>query len=694
MKGKDKNMDAVKSVVLSMVSAIVLTGSAAVRLASPFADNMVLQRGMRVPVWGRAAAGEKVSVSFAGQTKSCTAGADGTWRVDLEPLTASAEGRELKVVSATDGSGATLRNVVVGEVWFASGQSNMEMSILCGHTRYRDGNGILMTALARRPGIRFTSMPQVNVKKPVLDRKIAWHDFSAKSFRDESIRVGICLGTKGLMSAVAFYYALSLHDATGIPVAIVDVNWGGSAIEPWYADGTGGMWNGMVAAFAPMATRGFIWYQGCTNARDGRGYYGKLRHLHDTWAKAFENPALKLYIVQLAPFKKSWFEIQKAQAQYAADEKNAALAVTCDLPNLIDIHPNDKEPIGRRLALHALKDVHGFTDIVADSPTLKSWRVDAKGRFALTFNDASSWYWYNPDRSPARGFEVAGPDGVFHPAFIANRRTGGDIVRDRELIIACKAVSKPCRLRYLYSSPFTGSLYSGDSGLPLGPFELDASDPMDTRRALAKLGDALKRPELAGFRRIYSADLPARGAFPGYTFDGTKDAGAFTRVAYVLELENPKGFTDWVLAAMDAFSSKPADLGVPYAKGTCIQRPVMNLLVRSNLLSVKEVTDAPGGVIEFYKMNYRQKCALPGIGGSDKLCDFNDTPVPADPGYGAMQVHDSVNKATIFAYNNISGIVSGIPDVGIGNNAVDSPDWTFACNAGDYRVRRLTILVR
>ena len=80
---------------------------------------------------------------------------------------------------------------------------------------------ILMTALARRPGIRFTSMPQVNVKQPVLDRKIAWHDFSAKNFKDESIRVGICLGTKGLMSAVAFYYALSIHDATGIPVAIV-----------------------------------------------------------------------------------------------------------------------------------------------------------------------------------------------------------------------------------------------------------------------------------------------------------------------------------------------------------------------------------------------------------------------------------------------------------------------------------------
>ena len=469
-----------KTLVAAALCAAGCAAEAALRTAAPFGDGMVLQRGRKVPVWGGADAGREVVVTFAGQRKCAKADAAGAWRVDLEPLEACAEGRDLVVACGAEK--ATIRDVLVGEVWFASGQSNMEQSILSGHTRYRDGDGILMTALARRPGIRFTSMPQVNVPKPALDCKIAWHDFSAKSFRDESIRVGICFDTKGLLSAVAFYYALSIHDATGIPVAIVDASLGGTPIEPWYADGTGGLWNGMVAAFAPMANRGFIWYQGCANANDGRAYYAKLRHLHDTWAKAFENPALKLYIVQLSPFRQSWFEIQQAQAQYAADEKNAALAVTCDLANMDDIHQNHKEPIGRRLALHALKDIHGFADIVADSPALKSWRIDENGRFALTFDDASSWYWYNPDGSPARGFEVAGPDGVFHPASIANERTGGDIIRNRELVIACEAVARPSRLRYLYSPPFAGSLYSGDSGLPLGPFELDATKGRDTSR--------------------------------------------------------------------------------------------------------------------------------------------------------------------------------------------------------------------
>lgn len=200
-----------KTLVAAALCAAGCAAEAALRTAAPFGDGMVLQRGMKVPVWGGADAGQEVVVTFAGQRKCAKADAAGAWRVDLEPLEACAEGRDL--VIACGAETATIRDVLVGEVWFASGQSNMEQSILSGHTRYRDGNGILMTALARRPGIRFTSMPQVNVPKPALDRKIAWHDFSAKSFRDESIRVGICFDTKGLLSAVAFYYALSIHDA-------------------------------------------------------------------------------------------------------------------------------------------------------------------------------------------------------------------------------------------------------------------------------------------------------------------------------------------------------------------------------------------------------------------------------------------------------------------------------------------------
>jgi sialate O-acetylesterase len=127
-----------------------------------------------------------------------------------------------------------------------------------------------------------------------------------------------------------------------------------------------------------------------------------------------------MYFVQLAPFKRSWYDLQLAQARFAAEEKNAGMAVTCDLGNPHDIHPNDKEPVARRLVLHALKDVYGFDDVIADSPTLKSFRVDEKGRFVLDFKDATSWYGYASDNTAPGGFEIAGDDGVFYPAHVAN----------------------------------------------------------------------------------------------------------------------------------------------------------------------------------------------------------------------------------------------------------------------------------
>ncbi|MBQ4198925.1 MAG: hypothetical protein II649_03475 [Kiritimatiellae bacterium] len=457
-----------KKLYLIAATCAAAAAQAEVAPAAPFAHNMVLQREMRVPVWGKARPGEDVKVAFAGQVKTCKAGADGAWRVELDPMPACKEPRTLEI------GGNSLTNVLVGEVWFASGQSNMEDPILSDNSRYRDGWGQTMTALARRPGIRFYTSPQISSKTPNLDRAIVWRDFSAKTFKDLDARVPICLWTKGLVSAVGFYYALAIHDATGIPVGLVDVSWGGARLEPWIAP-SGDMWKGMVAAFAPMANRGFIWYQGCSNAKDGAAYAGKMHTLYNSWAKAFENPALKLYFVQLAPFSKSWFDVQLAQARFAAEEKNAGMAVTCDLGNAWDIHPNDKEPVARRLALHALKDVHGFADVIADSPTLKTCKAGDGGRVVMTFDNATSWYGYTPNNAYPAGFEVAGDDGVFHPAGIANaladRGRKGKVFVGRELVVVSDKVKNPRRVRYLFSKPWTGSLYASDSGLPVGPFE-------------------------------------------------------------------------------------------------------------------------------------------------------------------------------------------------------------------------------
>lgn len=698
LKGKTmKTRELLKTIVLT-AGAMTSAVRADVVSGTPFADGMVLQRDALVPVWGKAAPGEKVTVTFAGQTKTCVAGQDGAWRVNLDPMSASRENRILRIAGASNAE--EIRDVLVGEVWFASGQSNMECPIWGANPRYRDGQGAMMIAKTRRPFIRYAKNARTVARAPRLGWKGVWRDYSPASFK---------ASFKYNLSAVAFYYALELHDALGIPVGIIDSSWGGSRIEPWIPAAAfdappqipekpgkqtpTALWNGMVAAWAPFAIRGFIWYQGCSNAGQARSYCGHMHRLRDGWAKAFERPDLKLYFVQLAPFSRSWFNLQMAQRRFAEEEKNAAMVATCDLGNIWDIHPNDKETVAKRLVLQALKRDYGFTDIIADSPTLKSWKIDGD-KFVLSFNDATGWYCYNADRSGPAGFEIAGPAGKFVPAKVAGVSGNGN-VSGADIVVSAEGVSTPRRLRYLYSKPWIGSLYSFDSSLPLGPFEIDARDPAEGRRGgPAKLGDALKVPELAGFRTVLAADLPA-SRFAGYSVDRTASAGAYTRVAYALELQRRDGSVDWAVAAMDAFTADPAELGVPCVKKTFFQQRVANLVVRSNRESVKEGMMPQGGIIEFFNVNYAKGKGLKDAPGDGGRYDCNDRASSADAasdGYGCMQVHDAASGATVFAYNRFN---KELADIGIGPNLEGGElDWTFMMNADDYAVRRLTVLVK
>ena len=206
-----------------------------------------------------------------------------------------------------------------------------------------------------------------------------------------------------------------------------------------------------------------------------------MHALYNGWAKEFANPGLKLYFVQLAPWGNAGIaKIQMAQAKFAAEEKNAAMAVINDVGNLKDIHPNDKRTVARRLSLHALKRDYGWDSVRDNSPTLKSWKIDGD-KFVLSFNDADGWYVYNPDRSMAVGFEVCGTNGVWKTAKIVNlaeskNRNGKPQwlgpVSGRDLIVASDEVKEPAKLRYLHSSPWFGSLYN-DACLPLGAFAIE-----------------------------------------------------------------------------------------------------------------------------------------------------------------------------------------------------------------------------
>jgi len=514
------------ALLVSCLSSLVLSASAAIELGAPFADGMVLQRGMKVPVWGKATAGNVVCVAFAGQEVSATVGANGTWRVDLEPLIASAESRTIELTEKEPGflfdttvGSLEIKDVLVGEVWFCSGQSNTDCPIDGSHPHYRDGQGGTIVQMTMKPNVRLVKNDLIPATKPRDGYRATWRKMTPQTLSRD--------GKTRLPSAMGYLFALELANSLDIPVGLIDSSWGGTNIDAWtppegYANvpsladvaalpclsereftesktngvyktarnaGVYGgwqqqpsaLWNGMVAAYAPMAMRGFIWYQGCHNGWEADRYCDKMHALYDGWSKAFANPDLKLYFVQLAPWNNGFYNLQLAQAKFEREEKNAAMAVINDVGCLTDIHPNDKRTVAKRLALHALKRDYGFDWAVDNSPTLAAHRVE-NGRFVLSFKDVREWYLYNEDWSLKNGFEVAGADGIWKPAEIENvknRKEAGKMhgacrgdIDGKDLIVYSPEVKEPVKLRYLYTSPFKGNLYN-EVNLPLGAFEIN-----------------------------------------------------------------------------------------------------------------------------------------------------------------------------------------------------------------------------
>ena len=492
-----------KKIIIAASILAVFAVQAKVKLAAPFADGMVLQREMPVRVWGTADAGEKIQVSFGGMSASTVADASGKWLVELPPMKASKTSRTLDV------NDVRVSDVLVGEVWMCAGQSNTDCPIWGKNPRYRDGWGSMMLMTTDRPFVRLVKTPNVMSTEPKLDVKVEWMKMTPALW--DAFKAG-----KRMPSAMGYYYALELANALDIPIGIIDASWGGTNIDAWtprcgYKGISGlenerdwaliasnewksdmnkgpinaahqqpsALWNGMIAAYVPMSVRGLIWYQGCTNSGEPHRYAAKMQALYNGWSSEFRNPDFSLYFVQLAPWGFPHIaKIQEAQADFAAAEKNAAMAVINDVGNLHDIHPNDKRTVAKRLSLHALKRNYGWKNVQNESPTLKSWRIEG-GKFVLSFNNADSFYLYNPDYSMNTGFEICGADGVWKKAAISNLKytmrngkkhyTGP--VEGNEVVVEAEGVTDPKKLRYLYCAPWFGSLY-GDSGLPVGAFHI------------------------------------------------------------------------------------------------------------------------------------------------------------------------------------------------------------------------------
>jgi len=459
-------------------------------------DHMVVQRGEPVTVWGSAADGEKVSVEFRGQKRE-TVAEKGRWRVKFD---AAEPGEPATIVMSAAPGRYVVRDVLVGEVWVASGQSNMEMPVDVRYwpSRY-DGvaNAKDEVAAGNHPQIRMFYVPRV----------------AAGALRDDSGgQWNVCSPqTVGGFSAVAYFFARKLNQKLKVPVGMIDCSLGATYIEPWTPlTGLAGvpelteitkktqaelaeyekaaaaspgqppashqhqptrLYNGMVHRLTPLPIRGAIWYQGEGNVGDGMLYYHKMRALIDGWRGAWNDPAMPFLYVQLAPFdygkykgSKNPFKLPALwEAQTAALQiPNTGMVVTTDITDVENIHPPNKQDVGLRLALWALANTYGQQNVPHRGPQYSRHVVEG-GKVRLFFDHTNGGL-ASRDGQPLSWFTVAGEDKVFHPATAA---IDGDTV-----LVTCDKVVKPQAVRFGWHKLATPNL-ANQAGLPAVPFRTD-----------------------------------------------------------------------------------------------------------------------------------------------------------------------------------------------------------------------------
>jgi sialate O-acetylesterase len=552
---------------------VALSVRAEVRLHNLFTDHMVLQQGTETPIWGWAADGEKVTVEFQGQTASTTA-RKGRWQVKLKNLKPG-PASSLKVYSTHRGSDDAhdehttlqINDVVVGEVWLASGQSNMEWSM---NRSFDPTNDIQQSANAN---IRLFTVPKLKLGSPTNNVNARWKECGPDSVPG--------------FSAVAYYFARDLQKALGVPVGIIHSSWGGSPAEVWIRKevmaednefnkdileasskpraafdasvrtweqqrdaalkaGTNftrprpSMWipaelyNGMIAPLIPYALNGAIWYQGESNAGRAWQYRRLFPAMIENWRDDWDRDFTFLE-VQLAPWDKNrkrtveeitaqptesdWAELREAQLLATRKLKQVGMAVITDVGDKDDIHPTRKEPVGARLALLA-RQITYKENIVADGPTYRRVRFE-DGRAILSFKNTGGGL--EAKGGELRGFALAGADKSF---VWAKAVIDGD-----KVIVSDATVPKPAAVRYGWADFPVVNLFNKE-GLPASPFRTDNWEPITgPKRASIMKSEFIY--ETAPFPSCHASTIEETksgliAAWFGGTDEGNADVGIWT----------------------------------------------------------------------------------------------------------------------------------------------------------------------
>jgi len=465
------------SIIVVILSAVFV--QAETKLPSILGSHMVLQQGEKCPIWGWDDSDKQITVEFAGQKHTAKVSDGGRWEVHLDPMKANAKGQILTIRGS---SKLELKDVLVGEVWLCSGQSNMEWTVS------RSSNPKEEIANGNHPLIRHIKIPHRPSAKPENNvPSTGWQPCTPKVVAN--------------FTAVGYYFGRHLHKELNVPIGLIGSNWGGTRIEPWtppvgfksvpalkanFADkldqfpsptrGNGvnhqsplALYNGMISPLLPYTIKGALWYQGESNNGEGMLYHEKMKALIAGWRSVWNNPELPFYFVQLAPFRYGSDNDPRLPGIWQAQLEtlkvpHTGMAVTTDITTLRNIHPPNKQDVGKRLALWALVKDYGKKLKGQYSGPIFSKIDHAEGKDSLTvhFQKDSTGGLTTNDKKPVSHFEIAGKDGKWHPA-------KATIVYGDHLIVKSDAVKKPVHVRFGWHQMAEPNLVNG-AGLPASPF--------------------------------------------------------------------------------------------------------------------------------------------------------------------------------------------------------------------------------
>jgi sialate O-acetylesterase len=461
-------------VLLFLFVALPAFVNAQVKLPAIFSDNMVLQQQTDAAIWGKAlpGAGITVKTSWNGKSYSVRADKDGKWKTKVSTPAAGGP----YSVTISDGKAITLKNVMIGEVWVCSGQSNMEMPVKGYRNQPVLGSNEFI-AVSSNNQIRLITVPKVTSLTLLDDFQGAWKTCEPENVAD--------------FSATAYFFGLMLNKSLNVPVGLICTAWGGTRIEPWISEAgfknfdwvklpdknsppQGNLspqtptvlFNAMISPIAGYGIRGAIWYQGESNRNEPVQYQKLMSGLAENWRSEWATGEFPMYYVQIAPFDygpgglNSAF-LREAQLKAATEGKNMGMACIMDTGEKDCIHPSDKKAAGDRLAYLALVKTYGKKGFACDGPVLKEMKVEGN-QVKLTFDNAVNGL--TSFGKQFLCFEVAGANKRFYPAEAFLTGTG--------ITLFSPIVNEPLAVRYAFKDFITGDLFNTE-GLPASSFRTD-----------------------------------------------------------------------------------------------------------------------------------------------------------------------------------------------------------------------------